>query len=102
MNLRGVIPVLTTPFHADESIDESSLRQAGRFLHWQWRGRICALRHLAVNTISSPIPSGRRVAEIVVQHVDRPRSHPGERGGSLHPSYGGILSLRGVPGSGWE
>ena len=27
MNLRGVIPVLTTPFHADESIDESSLRR---------------------------------------------------------------------------
>jgi dihydrodipicolinate synthase/N-acetylneuraminate lyase len=27
LNLRGFIPVLTTPFHADASIDESSLRK---------------------------------------------------------------------------
>ena len=70
MNLRGVIPVLTTPFNADESIDESSLRRQIDFCIASGVGGLCAPA-FGSEYYKLSDSERRRVAEIVVQHGDR-------------------------------
>ncbi len=69
MNLRGVIPVLTTPFHADASIDESSLRQQVDFCIGSGVAGLCAPA-FGSEYYKLSDSERSRVAEIVVQHVD--------------------------------
>jgi 4-hydroxy-tetrahydrodipicolinate synthase len=67
MNLRGVIPVLTTPFHADASIDESSLRSEIDFCIASGAAGLCAPAFGSEYYKLSDAERWR-VAEVVVQH----------------------------------
>lgn len=69
MNLRGVIPVLTTPFHADASIDESSLRSQVDFCIASGVAGLCAPA-FGSEYYKLSDSERLRVAEIVVKHVD--------------------------------
>ncbi|HEY6293790.1 MAG TPA: dihydrodipicolinate synthase family protein [Terriglobia bacterium] len=69
MNLRGVVTVLTTPFHADASIDESSLRRQVDFCIAGGVAGLCAPA-FGSEYYKLSDSERRRVAEVVVQHGD--------------------------------
>ncbi len=69
MNLRGVVPVLATPFHADASIDESFLRRQIDFCSASGVARLCAPA-FGSEYYKLSDSERRRVAEIVVQHAN--------------------------------
>ena len=67
MNLRGVVPVLVTPFHEDASIDESSLRKQIDFCIANGASGLCAPAFGSEYYKLSDAERWR-VAEVVVQH----------------------------------
>lgn len=69
MNLRGVIPVLLTPFHADASVDEISLRRQINFCIANRVAGLCAPA-FASEYYKLSDAERRRIAEIVVQHAN--------------------------------
>jgi 4-hydroxy-tetrahydrodipicolinate synthase len=69
MNWRGVIPVLTTPFHADGSIDENSLRRQVDYCVASGAAGLCAPA-FGSEYYKLSDSERLRIAKIVVQHVD--------------------------------
>jgi 4-hydroxy-tetrahydrodipicolinate synthase len=69
MNFGGVIPVLTTPFHADASIDEGSLRQQVDFC---LAGGVAGLCGPAFGSEYYKLADFERMrmAELVIPHAD--------------------------------
>jgi dihydrodipicolinate synthase/N-acetylneuraminate lyase len=68
MHLRGVVPVLLTPFSADESIDENSLRNAVDFAIDSGARGLCALA-FASEYYKLSSSEQRRIAKVVIEHT---------------------------------
>jgi dihydrodipicolinate synthase/N-acetylneuraminate lyase len=69
MNLRGVIPILLTPFHEDGSVDEDSLRKQIDFCIAGGSAGLCAPA-FASEYYKLADAERTRIAEIVVQHAN--------------------------------
>ena len=68
MNWCGVIPVLVTPFHADASVDEESLRRQVDFCIANGVAAVCAPA-FGSEYYKLSDSERMRIAEVVIQHV---------------------------------
>ena len=69
MNLRGIIPVLATPFHPDERIDEVSLRKEVDFSIAAGAAAIC-VPGFGSEFYKLSDPERYRMAEVVIEHAN--------------------------------